>query len=498
MITFLGSNKANHDETSKSNREAAFQNLDDSAESMSLTSKKNTNSGNDHSFSLVPDDQSTPNISLQDYESEIEHQRKTKKQVTVKTRAPKKRKLRPEDERTLKILSEKFRDGQNGAVCQVPSCSKTMTCTKPSNLKRQISKLHPKLYANLFPHEVSEKKQNELEAFNAVQDAIEMVTINGYPFAMLNASGMQGFIKSRLQSIRTGGHSVFINRYEIVKQVAATSQLIKDRFESELKGKTISLMFDVCTIATLSMLGVHAVFMQGEEVIVRSLGTIQIEKRHTSVNLADMVFDILAEFNVTLPQVLSITTDTAKNAIATSEVLNLVVNNNEKSDGDCIVDDSIFDVDPDDDGELNYGLDIENELELQNVIDNLATQTKLVEEMASNIAVQSTSIEVINQINCGTHMLQLAINAAIDESTSKDTIAVVHDMCILLRTQVVMIEVRKLKCKVILPPLDNATRWNSKYTMVITFICIDKLNMYILHIKLLNVSIFSSAVIFSK
>lgn len=475
MVTFLGSNKTNHDETSKSSREAALEDLEDSvAESMSLTSKKDMNIGkrqSDHSFSLVPDDQSTPNISLQDCDSEIDHQhRKTKKPVPVKTRAPKKRKLRPEDERTLKILSEKFRDGQDGAVCQVPSCSKTMKCNKPSNLKRHLSKLHPNIYANLFPHEVSEKKQNELEAFNTVQDAIEMVTINGYPFVMLNASGMQGFIKSRLQSIRTAGHSVFINRYEIVKQVAAESQLIKERIAKELKGKTISLMFDVCTIATLSMLGVHAVFMEGEEAIVRSLGTIQIEKRHTSVNLADMVFDILAKFNVTLPQVLSITTDTAKNAIATSEVLNLVVNNNDKSDGDSIADDSIFDVDPDDDGELDFGLDIENELELQKVIDNLATQTKLVEEMASNIAVQSTSIEVINQINCGTHVLQLAINAAIDESTSKDTIAMVHDMCILLRTQVVMIEVRKLKCKVILPPLDNATRWNSKYTMVITFI----------------------------
>lgn len=32
-----------------------------------------------------------------------------------------------------------------------------------------------------------------------------------------------------------------------------------------------------------------------------------------------------------------------------------------------------------------------------------------------------------------------------------------------------MIELRKIGCKVIVPPLDNETRWNSKFMMVRNF-----------------------------
>lgn len=181
---------------------------------------------------------------------------KKPKQVDQKTRAPRKRRLRPEDERTLQILSEKFRSDQNGMVCQVANCNaKPIQCSKPSNLKRHLSNVHPKVYVKLFPNEVSKKKQIELEAFNLAQDTIELVTVNGYPFNMLNASGMQGFIKPRLQTIRSEGYVLSINRKNIAAQVAEQSSLVKNYIAHELKGKTVSIMFDVCTISTLSMLG---------------------------------------------------------------------------------------------------------------------------------------------------------------------------------------------------------------------------------------------------
>lgn len=90
----------------------------------------------------------------------------------------------------------------------------------------------------------------------------------------------------------------------------------------------------------------------------------------------------------------------------------------------------------------------------------------MAEQTAEAIQRQSDSIELINQINCGAHVMQLAINASLAESDSLELIEDVKKMCILMRTQVVMIEVRKLGSQIIIPPLDNATRWNSKYLMV--------------------------------
>lgn len=398
-------------------------------------------------------------VSIEEVTSDIsaEVPSKNKKKEVRK----KKRNMRPEDVRILEILSEKFRCDSAGAACQVESCtSKPMQCTRPSNLKRHLSQRHPKVFANLFPGETCQKIRAELETFNIIQDSVELVTVNGYPFSMLEASGMQGFMKHRLQSVRSEGHSVSINRHLIVGEVAKESDHIRDYIKNEMKGKLVSIMFDVCTIATLSMLGVNAVFMKNDEVVCRSLGTIEIQERHTAVQLANMLYDILAKFNVSLPKVFSLTSDTAKNATATSRVLNSIGSNNDDSNDDG--EDKMFD-------EFDFGMDIENEAELQKVIDNVAAHTQLVSEMAQNVTSNNDKIVLVNQINCGTHVFQLCVNGALSESNAKSTIEKVHDMCILLRTQVVMIELRKLDRKIIVPPLKNATRWNTDYTMVCIF-----------------------------
>lgn len=252
--------------------------------------------------------------------------------------------------------------------------------------------MHPVVFKKLFPHEISLKAQAELEAFNIVQDAIELVTVNGYPFAMLSASGMQGFIKSRLQSIRSEGHALSINRVDIVKKIAEESDLIRKSIAAEFKGELFSIMFDVCTIATLSMIGVNATRMKGDDVVCRSLGTIKIEDRHTSVNLAAILCNILSEFDLSLEQVFSITTGTAKNATATSEILNLIVNTDENVED--IAEDSIFDMDAEDDG-FDFGIDIENEFELQNIIDKANAHTQLVKEMADHTSL-SVKLTVVH------------------------------------------------------------------------------------------------------
>lgn len=82
-------------------------------------------------------------------------------QPVNKIRATRKRRLRPEDERTLNILAKKFRSEQNGMKCQVPMRqTKPITCSKPSNLKRHLSNAHKEIFASLFPNEVIKKKQS--------------------------------------------------------------------------------------------------------------------------------------------------------------------------------------------------------------------------------------------------------------------------------------------------------------------------------------------------
>lgn len=438
-------------------------NANSDSEVETVDSPKRTSSGQNTPIAVDMTTQNDSNDSIHLFAVEAPSCSSGKQNVAKKTK-PRKRKLRPEDERTLEILAEKFRKDQTGMVCQVNSCrSKPLLSTKPSNLKRHLSQRHPKEYANLFPNEVSRKTDIELEVYNSVQDAIELVTVNGYPFAMLNASGMRGFIKSRLQPLYLVGRGLPINRLDIVKEVAVTSDSIKNQIKSELKGKMISVMFDMCTISTLATLGVNVTFMKDANVICRTLGIIEIKKRHTAVNLADMLYDLLTEYDVPLKNVFSITCDTAKNASNTSEILNLVANCAETDDE--IADQSIFDIGPDDE-ELDFGMDIENEVELQKIIANAAENSQLVQDIAKDFVDRNAFIALINQINCGTHTFQLAVNGGLVVSNAMNVISLVHDMCILMRTQLVTIELRKLDAHIILPPLDTEVRWNSKYIMV--------------------------------
>lgn len=127
---------------------------------------------------------------------------------------------------------------------------------------------------------------------------------------------------------------------------------------------------------------------------------------------------------------------------------------------------SVFDIGHEDDDQIDFGIDLENEIELQRIIDEGAEYTHLIEQVAKGVAQQNNDIVLINQVNCGTHTFQLGINDSLAESNSLETIAKVHDMCVLMRTQVVMIQIRKLDGHIIIPPLDTAVRWNSKYLMV--------------------------------
>lgn len=395
------------------------------------TARKSLQPNRDDTFCISSDGENTTQVT--EHGVQIEAPKKKKQP------APKKRKLRPEDQRTLQILSEKFKHDRNGMKCQVANCnSKPMQCSKTSNLKRHLSHVHPKEFAYLFPNEVSSQKRAELETFNTVQDAVELVTVNGYPFAMLSSSGMKGFIKSRLNAIQHEGYTATINRRDIVDDVAEEADLIRKHMTIELKGKMISLCFDVCTIVTLSMLGINVTFMKENDVICWSLGIIPIGERHTAVQLADMIYNILAEYSIPLTNIFSITTDTAKNATATSDVLNLVADSGGNSEG--VAEESIFDIDSNDAG-LYFGIDMQNEAELQKVLENMDAHTQLVKEMAESVACKNTSIVNINQINCGTHVLQLSVNGALDESDAQFAIQRVHDMCILLRTQVLIIRI---------------------------------------------------------
>lgn len=398
--------------------------------------------------------------------SDLDELDKQKKSAPSKKRPRKPRTRNAEEEETMAKLVKKFcrepvtKKGQ----CLVDDCRSKPITWRPYNLKRHLKQMHSKDYKRLFAEEIDIDKATQIELFNVVQDAVALVTVDGLPLTVFHASGMRGFISPRLKFLQSNGYKISINRWNVLQEVEKVSNYIEGQIKKEMAGKMISVMYDVATKGTLSVLGVNATYIVDGNIVCRSLGIKQINVRHTAVNLADMLYDILAKYEVPLDNVFAAITDNARNVVNSAAVLDRVANSNvnpneegvdsTENEFDCVQE---FDDDT---------IDEENESELRNIMENAHNSCRLVDDMCDHIITANDQIVLINHLNCGTHTVQLGVNDAFNDSNAQPTFNEAKEICIALRNQVVMIEFRKIVGKKILPPLDNATRWNSKYVMV--------------------------------
>lgn len=376
-------------------------------------------------------------------------------------RKPKKKNA--EEEKTLERLLQTFQRDTvtKKGSCLIENCRSDQITWRPFNLKRHLKQMHTKEFTKLFVEEVDAEKTAEIELFNVVQDAVELVTVNGMPFSILSSSGMRGFIDARIKALRLNGYLVSINRTNIVEEIDKVSKHIENVIKVEMSRKLICLMFDIATKSTLSVIGINATYMIGWKIVCRSLGIVQVNVRHTAINLAAIIYDILAKFEVSLDRVFVVITDNAKNVVNSAAVLDLVASSRSDSDKndntiDFNADEGLNDYDDDD----FIGEDNENELQ------NIMRSSELLNDIADDIVRSNDDVVLVNHVNCGTHTLQLAVNDATSDSNIGPIMNKAKEICIAMRSQIVMIEFRKIDQKKIVPPLSNDTRWNGVYIMV--------------------------------
>lgn len=357
-------------------------------------------------------------------------------------------------------LDDYFEKVDGGMRCNITDCNSMQSRTTTFYLKRHLKTKHYSIYKKLFEDEVRSHAQHLINAFETKQHAITLVTTNGYPLSLLDKSSFRYLIKPGLDTLAEHGQEVTVNRKVITEYIQQTSDEIRAHIKNELRAaRLFSLMFDITTKATLSVLGISASFIFNDTVIVRSLGIIHITKRHNGENIADMVNDNLNSFDASLAQIFAITTDNGSNMIRTTRMINEMLESMDSTNEDEIeyVGTSMNgqsdeeDNDPIDDDEAN-----EREQRLMEILNSLT----------QNITLRNDYIAAIPGIRCCAHTLQLAIHDALNRSNTKRTLGRIKEMCKALRNQVINTEFRRLSPESILPPLDSATRWCSAYVMV--------------------------------
>ena len=105
--------------------------------------------------------------------------------------------------------------------------------------------------------------------FATVWDAcIELVTVNGRPFQLMNDSGFRMIVDKVLEGL---GCSSRINQENIRKHVSIVARKIKDDLRNELKHRLVSLKIDCVTRLGRAIIGINLQFVRDGRIHLRTL-----------------------------------------------------------------------------------------------------------------------------------------------------------------------------------------------------------------------------------
>lgn len=317
---------------------------------------------------------------------------------------------------------------ENGIVCK-----RLLRGKRPANLKR-----HVKLCHKDFTKSIIENEWRNFSFEDVLDICVEITTINGRPFSIVDDSGFRKLLNILLAQIeRDTGKRDCITIPKIQSQMKSICDEIKKRIMNETKNKLISLQLDISTKNHRGILGVNIQYVKESKVVVRTLKMINLTKRHTGKNLASEVKAILEEFGLTLRNVYTITTDNGANVLLSAEILNDLAQ--------ALVD----------------------EIELEGTLEEI--EAEFFDEILKQTECELFNVDSIREqvvsLSCGAHTFQLSMKDALAKCDATTTLI---DKCrtIMKKLRTPTIFRAIAENGLLYPSLDNDTRWTGKYVMV--------------------------------
>ncbi|KRJ98763.1 uncharacterized protein Dyak_GE27557 [Drosophila yakuba] len=292
----------------------------------------------------------------------------------------------------------KLNPADNKSKCNV--CGVKLAGSHATNLKRHLIAKHADVFnefeiddeiqQNMKKRKISYETSEE----SIVSSIIKIVTTDGKPLLFLDSEGFRQILNPIYNALSMNP----ITSRNVMEYVTVKEQTIKENIRALVKGKLVSLKIDVATRMDKAILGVNLQMIQSTmskaEIVIKTLGMIQLRHSHTGMYIKEKVIEIINDYGITLDQIFSITSDNGKNMTKAIQILN--------DDSESFLDDDTHD-------------DINGE----NVMDKLDT-------------IQLANIHLVR---CAAHTLQLCVIDInkLDEISEK--VSSCRKICKLLRTE---------------------------------------------------------------
>lgn len=298
-------------------------------------------------------------------------------------------------------------------------CKKEISGKKPANLISHFKinrPDHKEIYFSIILEIGEQHVLVQCEAF--IHSAVELVTVDSQPFALLSASGYRNGHKPQLKRFKSAGWPVNLSDehvYEIKEKVRATAKLVKEKIKSETHHKIVSVMVDSATRNGRSIYGISAQYKHNGILKVVAIGMRELKDSHTANYLAEVLLEILNEYGISLKQVLSITTDNGSNMLAmVREIERILLNFRDdisaQASEDRLLQSQIESAEPSQNDEnIDVDIDqflakpIENDV-LDELLDNMDFYEGLFEKLAADLINQTGNHSLfVNSIKCASH-----------------------------------------------------------------------------------------------
>lgn len=410
--------------------------------------------------------------------------------------SPKKRK-RAEGSRTekaltfFKLIDKNHADNPNKThTCNI--CGEYFNGQKEWNLVVHLAKRHNEIFESAF----DQKEPTSIKRLKLLQNCTEIVTVNGRPFSYLSDSGFKNIIEDKLVELKFAGKGLNLSDPtfpEVKGYLKQSAQKIRDIIRDEVKGRSLSLMVDAVTKHHRSILGVSLQYAANGDLKIRSIGMIEIKKKHTGKYLADLIINRLQELGINLTQIITITTDNGANILKMIRDIDGILQVEIDKAKQTMVDErsgkttetnSMLHGSVEDDGNDDAAIDellaqsvgmIDDDDAIDIVIDEANNQTLL---RAMTIEMEKSGADFvfdITGINCTAHTLQLAVKDALGNlhKSSKNVIELCRIVCKMIRLQSTSNDMEELGIAYKKPHIENETRWGSMFLMVYLICLLD-------------------------
>lgn len=377
-----------------------------------------------------------------------------------------------------------------------PESAKPINVTNACNLGSHLKTTHSDLFNEKIADHI--KEPLPVKRLRLLQNAVEIVGVNGRAFKFLTDSGYIAGIANKLEKLRKAGMGIdFSNKNlpEVKEHLKKMTEKVRTKITQQLKGRFVCIMVDICgKNNNRPVLGVSAQLIINSKIVIRSLGMIELHETHTGENLAKLLIEILTEFEIEKWQVLTITTDNGANVVKMVTDFNHIIN------------------DTTTDGEMNASnLQTSRQLLPEfNAVNNGTVYQRIQTELATPAETSEQALAILfhNQevedqmdifqdtansflgsfeeawnttgVNCVAHTLQLAVRDALKvlHSDYFNVIELATRVCSFLRNQTTEIAMRAIGLVYNRPRMDCKTRWGSTCLMVSVFYFLDVHKIY--------------------